>query len=121
MIFNIKKKKKRKSEFSKWCTIIFLLFLEPLLNVFFKKHFILNIKIIKTILIFFVYFIVTTTYKFKCIIILLNNSITEIINSIYPSFKETLIITLIILFLTIIISVCIFLLDNIILNILYFL
>ncbi|MGK2896851.1 MAG: preprotein translocase subunit SecE [Candidatus Makana argininalis] len=121
MILNKKKVTIKKNEIVKYITIISLLCFEPFINFFFKKNFILNIKIIKITFIFLSYLILITTYKFKSIILIFNKYLIEIKNSIWPSLKETLIITLIIIVLTIIISICIFLLDNIILNILYFL
>ncbi|MFI4853173.1 MAG: preprotein translocase subunit SecE [Candidatus Makana argininalis] len=120
MILNKKKINIKKKKVYKYITILSLLFFEPFLNIFFKKNLNLNIKIIKFFFIILAYFISITTYKFKSMMLVLNKYILEINNSVWPSFKETLIITLIIIFLTIIISFFIFLLDNIILNILYF-
>ncbi|MFI4846930.1 MAG: preprotein translocase subunit SecE [Candidatus Makana argininalis] len=120
MTLNKKKIKIKKKEVIKYICILSLLFFTPFAKFFLKKKFLINIKIFKLILIFISYIILIRTYKFKLFILILNKYILEIINSVWPSFKETLIITLIIIFLTIIISICIFLLDNIILNILYF-
>ncbi|CAL4318228.1 Protein translocase subunit SecE [Buchnera aphidicola (Protaphis terricola)] len=119
-IHNSKQKKSKNIEKIKWIFISVNLILCLLINYFFNT---INSSIRIPLIIFLIIFsigIAKYTKKGKSILLYINASKNEMKKIIWPSYKETLYTTFIIIFVTIIISLLLWCLDSIIFHLITF-
>ncbi|AKZ66028.1 preprotein translocase subunit SecE [Candidatus Palibaumannia cicadellinicola] len=111
----LNKEKQRYKEIIKWFIVLLLFMIAIFSNYFFSV-------ILRTILLFIITIIaggvIMITEPGRLILAFLQDSRTEVRKVIWPSYQETLYTTLIVIVLTFIISIVIWIIDSLIINIL---